>query len=281
MGANKAKSKNKSDATPKTKSEVAPEELSERVIASNSKYTKPTEPAKPVKVAKASRALREEVCEANIELSKRGLAPFTFGNASGVDREHGLIVIKPSGVPYSKIKPAMMVVTDLSGKTTEGDLRASSDLPTHVVLYNAFTEIGGVVHTHSHYATAWAQAAREIPCYGTTHADYFHGSIPVTAALNDEEINSEYETNTGHAIVKRFAGISPMRVPAVLVAGHASFAWGKTVGDAVETMSVMEQVARLAFDTVVLNSAVESLSQVLHDKHFLRKHGPDAYYGQK
>ncbi|MDQ6610944.1 MAG: L-ribulose-5-phosphate 4-epimerase AraD [Gemmatimonadota bacterium] len=229
---------------------------------------------------KVTRALREEVCEANIELSKRGLAPFTFGNVSGIDRERGLLVIKPSGVPYSKLKPSMMVVTDLNGKTMEGELRASSDLPTHVVLYNAFKDIGGVVHTHSHYGTAWAQAAREIPCFGTTHADYFHGSIPVTDALTDDEINSEYEANTGHAIVRRFAGMNPMRVPAVLVAGHASFAWGTSVSTAVETMSVMEEVARLAFDTVVLNSAAVSISNVLHDRHFLRKHGPDAYYGQ-
>ena len=234
-----------------------------------------------VKPVKASRALREEVCDANIELSKRGLAPFTFGNASGVDRERGLVVIKPSGVPYSKLKPSMMVVTDLSGKTVEGDLRPSSDMPTHVVLYNAFLEVGGVVHTHSHYGTAWAQAAKEIPCFGTTHADYFHGAIPVTDALTDEDIIGEYEANTGHVIVRRFDGINPMRVPAVLVAGHASFAWGKSVSAAVETMSVLEEVARLAFDTVVLNASAASLRQVLHDKHFLRKHGPEAYYGQK
>ena len=242
---------------------------------------KPEVKAKSTKPAKASRYLREEVCEANIELSKRGLASFTFGNASGVDREQGLVVIKPSGVLYSKLKPSLMVVTDLSGKTIEGEMRASSDLPTHVVLYNAFTEIGGVVHTHSHYGTAWAQAAKEIPCFGTTHADYFHGPIPVTPLLTEEEISSEYETNTGHVIVKRFHGINAMRVPAVLVAGHASFAWGKTVHAAVETMSVMEEVARLAFDTLVLNAASTSIASALHDKHFLRKHGPDAYYGQK
>ncbi|MEP6765636.1 MAG: L-ribulose-5-phosphate 4-epimerase AraD [Gemmatimonadaceae bacterium] len=273
MAATRTKSEGKPGAIPETKSEAATE--------AKLKAAKPPKPAKLTKPAKALRALCEEVCEANIELSKRGLAPFTFGNASGIDRELGLIVIKPSGVPYSKLKPRMMVVTDLSGKTVEGDLRASSDLPTHVVLYNAFREIGGVVHTHSHYGTAWAQAAREIPCFGTTHADYFHGSIPVTATLTDEQINGEYEANTGHVIVRRFAGINPMRVPAVLVAGHASFAWGKTVSTAVETMSVLEEVARLAFDTVVLNSAAGSLNQVLHDRHFLRKHGPDAYYGQK
>ena len=242
--------------------------------------SKSEEKTKPVKPAKASRQLREDVCEANIELSKRGLAPFTFGNASGVDRERGLVVIKPSGVPYSKLKPGMMVVTDLTGRVVEGDLRASSDLPTHVVLYNAFAEIGGVVHTHSHHATAWAQAAKEIPCYGTTHADYFHGPIPVTPQLTDEEIAGEYEANTGRVIVKRFTGINPMRVPAVLVAGHASFAWGKNVSAAVETMAVMEEVARLAFDTLLLNASAVSIASALHDMHFLRKHGPDAYYGQ-
>ena len=229
----------------------------------------------------ASRALREEVCRANIELSKRGLAPFTFGNASGVDRELGLIVIKPSGVPYEQLHAELMVVTDMAGVVVEGTLRPSSDLPTHAVLYRDFPAIGGVVHTHSHYGTAWAQAGREIPCFGTTHADYFHGPIPCTSSLTEEEIRDEYEANTGHVIVKRFAGIDPMRVPAVLVLGHASFAWGTTVSAAVETMSVMEEVARLAYHTITLNAASVSIATALHDKHFLRKHGPTAYYGQK
>lgn len=225
--------------------------------------------------------LREEVCRANVELSRRGLAPFTFGNASGVDREQGLIVIKPSGVPYDDLRPELMVVTDLGGKVVEGDLRPSSDLPTHAVLYRAFERIGGVVHTHSHYGTAWAQAGRDIPCFGTTHADYFYGSVPCTSPMTEAEIRDEYEANTGHVIVKRFHGIDPLRVPAVLVANHASFAWGKSVSAAVETMSVMEEVAKLAYHTVTLNAAAQSITTALHDKHFLRKHGPDAYYGQK
>src|SRR5205823_2761172 len=183
---------------------------------------------------------------------------------------------KPSGIPYEKMRPEHIVVTDLSGKVVEGHLRPSSDLPTHVALYNAFPQIGGVAHTHSEYGTAWAQAGREIPCFGTTHADYFHGPVPITSALSAEEIASEYEANTGHAIVRRFVGLDPLRVPAVLVAGHASFAWGRTVNDAVETMSVMEEIAKLAFHTVALNAAATSIPGALHDKHFLRKHGPDA-----
>lgn len=228
----------------------------------------------------ASRELREEVCRANIELSKRGLAPFTFGNASGVDRNLGLIVIKPSGVPYEQLHADLMVVTDMAGAVVEGTLRPSSDLPTHAVLYRAFFSINGVVHTHSHYGTAWAQAGREIPCFGTTHADYFHGPIPCTRSLTAAEIGDEYEANTGHVIVKRFAGIDPLRVPAVLVSGHASFAWGKSVSAAVETISVMEEVAKLAYHTVMLDGLTAPIAVALHDKHFLRKHGPAAYYGQ-
>jgi L-ribulose-5-phosphate 4-epimerase len=225
-------------------------------------------------------ALREAVCSANVELSRRGLAPFTFGNASGVDRERGLIVIKPSGVPYDELRPDMMVVTDMNGRVVEGNLRPSSDLPTHAVLYGAFQSVGGIVHTHSHYGTVWAQAGREIPCFGTTHADYFHGPVPVTPSMTDDEIGNEYEANTGHVIVKRFSGIDPLRVPAVLVAGHASFAWGTSVQAAVETMSVMEEVAKLAYHTTILNAAAQPIGAALHDKHFLRKHGPAAYYGQ-
>lgn len=230
---------------------------------------------------KVSRELREAVCTANVELSNRGLAPFTFGNASGVDLEQGLIVIKPSGVPYAKLRAEMMVVTDMNGLVIEGDLRPSSDLPTHAVLYRAFESIGGVVHTHSHYGTAWAQAGRGIPCFGTTHADYFHGPVPITDALTEAEIRDEYETNTGNAIVRRFDGIDPLRVPAVLVRGHASFAWGTTVGAAVETMSLLEEIAKLAYHTITLNGAATAIDSALHDKHFLRKHGPAAYYGQK
>jgi L-ribulose-5-phosphate 4-epimerase len=225
--------------------------------------------------------LKKQVRDANKEIARRGLAPFTFGNASAIDRASGLVVIKPSGVPYEDLRSQSMVVTDLNGKVVEGKLRPSSDLPTHLVLYAAFPDIGGVVHTHSHYATAWAQAGRSIPCFGTTHADYFDGGVPLTAPMSENEINSDYEINTGFAITKRFEGIDPMSVPAALVNGHAPFAWGKTVEDAVEIMSVLEEIARLAFDTLQINSAVSPLSQPLRDKHFRRKHGPDAYYGQK
>lgn len=224
--------------------------------------------------------LRDEVCRANIELWRRGLATFTFGNASAIDRSRGLIVIKPSGVPYADLRPEMLVVTDLDGVVVEGKLRPSSDLLTHVVLYRAFGQVGGVVHTHSHYATVWAQSRREIPCLGTTHADYFHGPVPITTHLEGAEIRADYEENTGHAIVRRFARLDPIRMPAVLVAGHASFCWGSSVGVAVETASVLEEIARLAYDTMALNAAAEPIPSELLDKHFFRKHGPAAYYGQ-
>jgi L-ribulose-5-phosphate 4-epimerase len=227
------------------------------------------------------RSLREEVCRANIELFATGLARFTFGNASGIDRTSGRVVIKPSGVPYEDLRSEMMVITDLDGRVVEGTLRPSSDLATHVVLYRAFESVGGIVHTHSHYATVWAQSQREIPCLGTTHADYFHGAIPVTAHLDRREIDAEYERNTGEVIVRRFTGMDPLRMPAVLVAGHASFCWGATVAGAVQTAAILEDVARMAYDTVALNAAAEPIPQALLDKHFLRKHGPNAYYGQK
>lgn len=224
--------------------------------------------------------LREQVCDANIELARRGLAKFTFGNASGIDRERGLVVIKPSGVPYDELRPEMLTVVDLDGRILEGSLRPSSDLPTHLVLYREFERIGGVVHTHSHYSTVWAQACREIPCLGTTHADYFHGAIPVTGHLTRDDIESEYEHNTGEAIVRRFESLDPNRMSAVLVAGHASFCWGATVRRAVETASLLETVAHMAFDTVTLNFTAVPIPETLRDKHFFRKHGPDAYYGQ-
>ena len=217
---------------------------------------------------------------ANVEIARRGLAPFTFGNVSGIDRSRGLVVIKPSGVPYDKLRPASMVVTDLDGNVQSGKLKPSSDLPTHLVLYRAFSGIGGIVHTHSHYGTAWAQAEREIPCLGTTHADLFHGPVPVTEALTTAEIAEEYEANTGHAIVRRFRGLNPMHVPAVLVRGHASFCWGATVASAVETAAVLETVAHLALDTMTLNPSATPIPGALLDKHFLRKHGAAAYYGQ-
>jgi len=224
--------------------------------------------------------LRLQVLHANQALARLGLAPFTFGNASAADRERGLVVIKPSGVAYDALRADDLVVTDFDGNTVEGTLRPSSDLATHLVLYRAFGAIGGVVHTHSHFATAWAQAGREIPCFGTTHADHFHGAVPITTALSDEDIAGPYETNTGHAIVRRFAALDPATVPAVLVAGHASFCWSTTVAGAVQVAAVLEEVARLAYHTVVLDHDAEAIGSALHDRHFLRKHGRHAYYGQ-
>lgn len=224
--------------------------------------------------------LREEVLDANLELVRRGLVLYTFGNASGIDRERGLVAIKPSGVPYEKMKASDIVIVDLNGKAVEGTLRPSSDLATHLILYKAFPEIGGVVHTHSRYATVWAQAGREIPCLGTTHADYFYGSIPVTETLTPAAIGEAYEANTGHAISRRFAQIDPLTMPAVLVAGHAPFTWGRSVAEAAHNAVVLEEVAQMALLTFGLNSAAPPVSQALLDKHFLRKHGKGAYYGQ-
>lgn len=225
-------------------------------------------------------SLKEQTLEANLELVHRGLVLYTFGNASGIDRERGLVVIKPSGVDYDKLKPEHMVVTDLDGKIVEGDLRPSSDLKTHIALYRAFDGIGGVVHTHSENATAWAQAGRNIPALGTTHADYFHGPVPCTRELTDAEISGDYVLNTGTAIIERFAGIDPLAVPGVLVAGHAPFAWGKTVHDAAHHAVVLEAVAKMAFMTVMLNPKA-GVSQSLLDRHYYRKHGANATYGQK
>jgi L-ribulose-5-phosphate 4-epimerase len=225
-------------------------------------------------------SLREEVLEANLELVRRGLVLYTFGNASGIDRSAELVVIKPSGVPYDNMRASDMVIVDLEGKPVEGEMRPSSDLPTHLVLYRAFDEIGGVVHTHSRSATAWAQARMPIPCFGTTHADYFHGEIPVTAYLSPEEISSQYEINTGRVIARRFEGRDPMQMPAVLVAGHAPFTWGRTVSDAAYNAVVLEEVAALALATVTIKGSAESICENLLDKHFLRKHGANAYYGQ-
>ena len=224
--------------------------------------------------------LRADVLEANLELVRRGLVLYTFGNASGILREEGLVVIKPSGVPYEKMTPEDLVVTDLDGKIVEGSLRPSSDLPTHLVLYKAFPEIGGVVHTHSEYATAWAQARREIPCFGTTHADYFHGPVPVTEPMSDHEIAGEYEENTGAAIVRSFRDRSPAAIPGVLVANHGPFAWGKNVTDAAHNAVVLEAIARTAYFTTTLNPQASPIGKTLHDRHYLRKHGSKAYYGQ-
>ena len=228
---------------------------------------------------KVGAALRASVLWANREIARRGLAKFTFGNASAIDRARGLVVIKPSGVPYESLRTTDLVVTDLDGRVVDGTLRPSSDLATHLALYRAWPGIGGVVHTHSHFATAWAQAGQEIPCYGTTHADYFNGPVPVTRELTPAEIATDYEGHTGTVIVERFDG-EPVTMPAVLVAHHASFVWGASVEDAVQSADVLEEVARLAFHTAVLNPASEPVPAALLHKHFRRKHGADAYYGQ-
>lgn len=229
---------------------------------------------------KSLQLLREEVLEANLELVRRGLVLYTFGNASGILREANRVVIKPSGLPYEKMKPEHLVVTDMDGNLVEGDLRPSSDLPTHIVLYKNFPNIGGVVHTHSEYATAWAQARREIPCFGTTHADYFHGSVPVTEPLPSEDIAGEYEQNTGTAIVRVFRGKSADALPGVLVANHGPFVWGKNASGAAHNAVVLESLARMAFFTTAINPDAQPISSTLHDRHYLRKHGSKAYYGQ-
>jgi L-ribulose-5-phosphate 4-epimerase len=225
--------------------------------------------------------LRSQVLEANLDLVERGLVLSTFGNASGIARKEGLIVIKPSGVPYDRLKPKDLVVTDLEGRVVEGTLRPSSDLATHAALYRAFPLIGGIAHTHSEYATAWAQAQKPIPCFGTTHADYFHGPVPLTEVMTDEEINDEYEANTGAVIVRAFKGQDPMAVPAVLVANHGPFAWGADPLEAAENAWMLEAAAHMAFLTVAVNANARALGKTLHDRHFLRKHGAKAYYGQK
>jgi L-ribulose-5-phosphate 4-epimerase len=225
--------------------------------------------------------LRAEVLEANLELVRRGLVVYTFGNASGVSWVHGLIVIKPSGVPYDKMTPDDMVITDLQGNLVEGRLRPSSDLATHAALYRAYDGIGGVVHTHSRHATAWAQAVREIPCLGTTHADYFHGPVPITKHLTAAEIESGYEANTGIAILRRMEGLDPLACPACLVAGHGPFCWGKSVADAVHTAVIVEELAAMAWITLTINPQAQPIPQTLRDKHHFRKHGPTATYGQK
>ncbi len=226
------------------------------------------------------RQLREEVLEANLELVRRGLVISTFGNASGISRAEGLIAIKPSGVPYSDLRHGHIVVTDLAGKVVEGTLEPSSDLGTHVLLYEKFPDIGGIVHTHSEYATIWAQAGLPIPAYGTTHADYFHGPVPCTLGLSDAQIGGDYVHETGMAIVERMRGLDPLAMPAVLVAGHAPFCWGKTVADAAHTAEMLEFVARMAWKTVTLRTDCEGVSQALLDRHYYRKHGANATYGQ-
>ncbi|MGH9512180.1 MAG: L-ribulose-5-phosphate 4-epimerase [Terriglobales bacterium] len=225
--------------------------------------------------------LRDAVLHANLELVRRGLVLYTFGNVSGISRKDGLVVIKPSGVPYDQMKPEHLVITDLEGRRVEGDLKPSSDLATHLILYKAFPEIGGVTHTHSEYATAWAQARLPIPCFGTTHADYFHGSIPVTEAMTDREIATEYEKNTGHAIVRAFKTLDYAAVPAVLVANHGPFAWGPDAETSAHNAVILEAVARTAYLTRAINHEAGSAGQGLQNKHYSRKHGGSAYYGQE
>jgi L-ribulose-5-phosphate 4-epimerase len=227
------------------------------------------------------RELREQVLDANLELVRKGLVLYTFGNASGIDRERELIAIKPSGVDYEQLSHEDLVIVDLNGKIVEGSLNPSSDVKTHLLLYREFPAIGGVVHTHSEFATSWAQAGRAIPCYGTTHADYFHGEVPVTRPLTDEEIEADYELNTGVVIAARFSHLDPLAVPGVLVASHAPFAWGKTAAAAAYNAVVLEYVAKLAFRTVLIEREAAKVSSRLLRKHYERKHGPKATYGQR
>jgi len=225
--------------------------------------------------------LKEQVCAANLHLVRYGLVMFTWGNVSGIDRDSGLFVIKPSGVEYSQITPSDMVVVDLQGNKVEGALNPSSDTPTHAVLYRAFPEIGGITHTHSSRATAWAQAGRSIPAYGTTHADYFYGEIPCTRKMTPAEIAGDYEAETGNVIVERFQGINPVHVPSVLVHSHGPFSWGTDAMESVYHASVLEEVAAIAAQCEALTGNATAMQQELLDKHFLRKHGEGAYYGQK
>lgn len=225
-------------------------------------------------------SLREEVLDANLELVRRGLVLYTFGNASGIDRASGLVAIKPSGVPYERMTPQDLVIVSLDGRIVEGKLKPSSDLDTHLALYRAFPSIGGVVHTHSRHATAWAQAQREIPCFGTTHADYFFGPIPVTRPLTPEEVRGDYEAETGTVIVQRFADRDPLEVPAVLVAGHAPFCWGKNAAEAAHNAVVLEEIAALALETISIQPQAAPLAAHVLEKHFRRKHGASATYGQ-
>ncbi len=225
--------------------------------------------------------LKKSVCDANIELHKENLVIYSWGNVSGIDRPKGIIAIKPSGVSYAELTPDKIVLVDLEGKVVEGSLKPSSDTPTHLEIYKNFNAIGGICHAHSMSATIWAQACREIPCLGTTHADYFYGPIPVTEPMTEDEIKNDYELNTGRVIVRRFAELNPMQMPAALVANHGPFTWGGTANAAVEAMVILEEIATMAIDTLMLNPNQTQISKPLLDKHYLRKHGETAYYGQK
>jgi L-ribulose-5-phosphate 4-epimerase len=224
--------------------------------------------------------LKKAVCEANIELEKQRLVIYSWGNVSGIDRSAGIVVIKPSGVMYGELTPDKMVVLDPEGKIIEGTLNPSSDTPTHLELYRNFEAIGGICHTHSPSATMWAQACKEIPCFGTTHADAFYGPVPVTDIMTNEQIHSDYELNTGKVIIERFTGLDPIQMPAVLVANHGPFTWGADPAAAVEATVVLEQIAAMALGTITINPDQSQISRALLDKHYLRKHGNNAYYGQ-
>ncbi len=229
------------------------------------------------------KSLREAVYEANMELPRRGLVTYTWGNVSAVDRAEGLMVIKPSGVEYEDLSPDKLVVLDLDGRRVEGSLNPSSDTKTHLELYRAFPEIGGIVHTHSAHAVAWAQAGRDIPCFGTTHADYFYGPVPCARALSPEEVEDDYEGSTGRVIVETFRerGLNPVHVPGVICRSHGPFTWGRDAAQAVYHAAVLEEVAKMAIFTVQINPEALPAPQHVLDKHFMRKHGPNAYYGQK
>jgi L-ribulose-5-phosphate 4-epimerase len=224
--------------------------------------------------------IKERVFQANLELVEHGLVVSTFGNVSEIDRKKGIVAIKPSGVSYDQMTPDQMVILDVDGHLIDGDLRPSSDTPTHLELYRRFRDIHGITHTHSRHATQWAQACKEIPCFGTTHADHFYGSVPITSVLTQEEIEGDYELNTGKVIVRRFKNLDPVAIPAVLVANHGPFTWGKDAHDSVKNAVILEAVAAMALGTVSITPNQPAISQTLLDKHYLRKHGKDAYYGQ-
>lgn len=228
-------------------------------------------------------SLKQAVYEANMELPKRGLVTYTWGNVSGIERETGYVVIKPSGVNYEDLTPDQLVVLDLDGHIIEGDLNPSSDTKTHLELYKAYPELGGIVHTHSPHAVAWAQAGRDIPCYGTTHADYFYGPVPCARCLTTEEVDEDYERNTGKVIIETFTGrqLNPVHVPGVICHSHGPFTWGKNAAQAVYHAVVLEEVAKMAMYTVTIKPDAAPAPQHVQDKHFMRKHGPNAYYGQK
>ncbi len=226
------------------------------------------------------KALKEEVYKANMALQEYGLITFTWGNVSGIDREAGLMVIKPSGVAYAELSPENMVVVNMQGEVVEGDYKPSSDTATHLIMYQHYPDIQGVVHTHSPAATSWAQAGKAIPALGTTHADYFYGDIPCARALNDDEINSEYERNTGLVMVETIADTDPMSVPGMLIHEHAPFAWGSSPNQAVHNAVVIEEVAKMALNTLLINPDCGRVNQTLLNKHYNRKHGKNAYYGQ-